>query len=335
MSLELSNIILHSLVLNGEGQLSCHTRDQELALSPAVEELVSELHASYQSKAGKGYGYFSNEEERSTEFQDALKSVLAQEQDFVAFSKTASNLLADEVSKYDFAEEGVLLLVKYNWVASDYLLVVLLSNRDTVSVNENLEINASRHLDLGKVQLAASIDLTKWEREPDNNRYISFVKGRAGRKVADFFLDFLGCAQGLDAKVQNQGLMQAVDEYCTKTQMEPVEKQEYRESVYNYCSDQIEQGEDIDVKELSGQVPQLDEGSFYDFVAQDFELEEAFPGDKSAIRKLTKYVGSGGGLSISFDQKHLGERVMYDPDTDTLTIKGIPPNLRDQLKRSS
>ncbi len=29
----------------------------------------------------------------------------------------------------------------------------------------------------------------------------------------------------------------------------------------------------------------------------------------------------------------MGERIFWDPVTDTLTIRGTPPNLRDQLQR--
>ncbi len=104
---------------------------------------------------------------------------------------------------------------------------------------------------------------------------------------------------------------------------------------YQYCNEQLKQGDDIDLSTLSEQLqeaPKL-EGSFYDFVSEDYQLETTFPADRSVVRKLTKYVGQGGGISISFDQKHLGERIHYDPDTDTLTIQGIPPNLREQLKR--
>ena len=37
---------------------------------------------------------------------------------------------------------------------------------------------------------------------------------------------------------------------------------------------------------------------------------------------------------MSFDAKLLGDRVHYDPSTDTLTIKGVPPNLKDQLLKA-
>jgi nucleoid-associated protein len=50
------------------------------------------------------------------------------------------------------------------------------------------------------------------------------------------------------------------------------------------------------------------------------------------LQQLTKFAGSGGGLTINFDAMLLGERVFWDPGHG-LTIKGTPPNLRDQLQR--
>jgi nucleoid-associated protein len=49
---------------------------------------------------------------------------------------------------------------------------------------------------------------------------------------------------------------------------------------------------------------------------------------------LAKFSGQGGGLSLSFDRKLYGDRIQYDAHTDTLVIKGIPPNLKDQLLKS-
>jgi nucleoid-associated protein len=147
----------------------------------------------------------------------------------------------------------------------------------------------------------------------------------------------MGAAEGFDAKVQNQVLMKAVDEFCDEQELPVAKKQEVREVAFQYCNEQLKQGDDIDLSTLSEQLqeaPKL-EGSFYDFVSEDYQLETTFPADRSVVRKLTKYVGQGGGVSISFDQKHLGERVHYDADSDTLTIQGVPPNLREQLKRDA
>jgi len=337
MNITATNIILHSLNYNTEGVLECTKREGELPISPSIESFLTKIHSTYQSKTNKAFASFKSESEQPQVFQRALEQETAGELDFVSFSQTAVDCLLAELQKQDFAEQGILLISKYSWTASDYLLIALLQNNESVSVNENLELTTSQHLETSKIQLVTRIDLSLLARSPESNRYLSFIKGRVGRQVSDFFLDFMGAQEGFDAKIQNQVLMKAVEEFCEKESLPVEKKQEVREVAFEYCKDQLKQGEDIELSTLSEQMqeaPKL-EGSFYDFVSEDYQLEQNFPADRSVMRKLTKYVGSGGGVSISFDQKHLGDRIQYDADSDTLTIKGIPPNLREQLKRDA
>lgn len=337
MNISASNIILHSLNYNEEGVLQCKMREGELPISPSIEEFVSDLHRTYQSKSNKAFASFSDDSEKPQQFQRALLEEINGELDFVSFSQQAAGRLIDELKDHEFAEEGVLLICKYSWTTSDYLLVALLQNNQSITVNDNLELKVSQHLETSKIQLVARIDLTLFKREPEANRYISFIKGRVGRKVSDFFLDFMGAKEGFDAKVQNQGLVQAVEDFCEKLELPTEQKQSVREVTSNYCKEQIKENQDIDLSVLSEEFKSSSnlEGSFYDFVSEDYQLEEQFPADRSLVRKLTKYVGQGGGMSISFEQKHLGTAIHYDESSDTLTIQGIPPNLREQLKRDA
>ena len=337
MNISATNVILHSLNYSSEGTLQCTKREGELPISPSIEQFLTKIHGTYQSKNNKAFASFHDDPDKPQIFQRALEQQMAGELDFVSFSQTAVDCLLAELLKQDFAEQGILLISQYSWTASDYLLIALLQNNESVSVNENLELTTSQHLETSKIQLVTRIDLTLLARSPESNRYLSFIKGRVGRQVSDFFLDFMGAREGFDAKIQNQVLMKAVEEFCEKEALPIEQKQEVREVAFEYCKEQLKQGEDIALSTLSEQLqesPKL-EGSFYDFVSDDYQLEESFPADRSVMRKLTKYVGSGGGVSISFDQKHLGESIQYDADSDTLTIKGIPPNLREQLKRDA
>ena len=337
MNISATNVILHSLNYSAEGTLQCTKREGELPISPSIEKFLTKIHSTYQSKTNKAFASFPTESDKPQVFQHALEKEMSGDLDFVSFSQTAVDCLLAELQKQDFAEQGILLISKYSWTASDYLLIALLQNNESVSVNEDLELTTSQHLETSKIQLVTRIDLTLLARSPESNRYLSFIKGRVGRQVSDFFLDFMGAQEGFDAKVQNQVLMKAVEEFCEKEALPVEKKQEVREVAFEYCKEQLKQGEDIELSTLSEQLqesPKL-EGSFYDFVSEDYQLEENFPADRSVMRKLTKYVGSGGGLSISFDQQHLGERIQYNADSDTLTIQGIPPNLREQLKRDA
>ena len=337
MNVSATNIILHSLNYNSEGVLKCKMREGELPISASIEQLVMDLHRGYQSKSNKAFAYFASEADKPQVFQRALKEELNDELDFVGFSQQAAARFVDELKEHDFAEEGVLLISKYSWTTSDYLLVALLQNNQSISVNENLELQVSQHIETSKIQLVARIDLTLLKRDPEANRYISFIKGRVGRKVSDFFLDFMGAKEGFDAKVQNEGLLKAVEEFCEKQELPTEQKQEVREVTFNYFKEQLKEGQDIDLSTLSEEFQSTSslEGSFYDFVSEDYQLEENFPADRTLVRKLTKYVGQGGGMNISFDQKHLGSSIKYDEASDTLTIQGIPPNLREQLKRDA
>ncbi len=337
MNITTKNIILHSLKYSNTGELQCIKREGELVISPSVAAFISGIHHTYQSKNNKAFASFSKETQQPQTVKNALIDELAGKIDFVSFSQTLANCLLLELTKQDFSEQGVLLVSKYIWTASEYLLIALLQNNESMTVNDNLELQAGHYIETSKIQLVARIDLTLFNRDDDCNRYISFIKGRAGRKISDFFLDFLGAKEGFDAKVQNQVLMNAVEKFCDKETLPVAQKQAVREVVFEYCNEQLKEGEDIDLTTLSNQLletPEL-EGSFYDFVSEEYELEPVFPVERTLMRKLTKYVGSGGGISISFDQKHLGDNIHYNAQTDTLVIKGIPANLREQLKRDA
>jgi nucleoid-associated protein len=291
------------------------------------------LHRVFNAKAGKGFGSFKSD----SDFQNWLQEMRQSQRSFYDFSQISAQRLKDELSKYPFADEGILVMAEYQSLATEYLLIGILPLNQSLKVTEGLDISATDYLDINKMDIVARVDLSSFETDKESNRYLTYIKGRVGRKVSDFFLDFLQAEVGLDAKVQNKVLMQAVEDFCSDSKLEKSEAINYKKQVYDYCNDQIKAGEEVQVKELSGELPPAQDGtSFMDYTREHgYELEDSFPGDRSTMRKLTKYVGAGGGLNISFDSLLMGERVFYDPETDTLTIKGTPPNLRDQLTRKS
>ncbi|EMU8250089.1 nucleoid-associated protein YejK [Salmonella enterica] len=329
MSLDINQIALHQLIKRDEQNLELVLRDSLLEPTTTVVEMVAELHRVYSAK-NKAYGLFNEE----SELAQALRLQRQGEEDFLAFSRAATGRLRDELAKYPFADGGIVLFCHYRYLAVEYLLVTVLNNLSSMRVNENLDINPTHYLDINHADIVARIDLTEWETNPQSTRYLTFLKGRVGRKVADFFMDFLGASEGLNAKAQNCGLLQAVDDFTAEAQLDKAERQNVRQQVYSYCNEQLQAGEEIELESLSKELSGVSEVSFSEFTAEKgYELEESFPADRSTLRQLTKYAGSGGGLTINFDAMLLGERIFWDPATDTLTIKGTPPNLRDQLQR--
>ncbi|WP_109859778.1 nucleoid-associated protein YejK [Aggregatibacter segnis] len=334
MSITVKQIILHQLVKSNEEaenspQLTAVLREQLLAITPEVEQMMLQLHQGYQNKA-KGYGIF----QESSVFAQSLNRLLENELDFLPFSHESTHLLINELSKYNFADNGTLVLCQYNFLATDYLFIALLDSRISMLVNEQLEIQRTEYLDITQFDIAARINLTDLQLNANSNRYLTFIKGRVGRKIADFFMDFLGAEEGLNPQVQNQCLLQAVDDYCVQGELNREQTQAVKKQVFEYCKGQLNSGEEIELAELSNELPTLNQQPFMAFTQeQNYGLEENIPPVRTALKSLTKFSGSGKGVTISFDAELIDQRIIWDETADTLTIKGLPPNLRDQLQR--
>ena len=333
MSITVNQIVLHQLVKHAENEtttMESVLRDELLTITPEVEQMMLQLHQGYQNK-GKAFGVF----QENSIFAQYLNRLLENEINFLNFSQQSTKLLAQELGKYNFADSGTLILCQYNFLATDYLFIALLDSRISMLVDENLEIRRTEYLDITQFDIAARINLTDLQVNANSNRYLTFIKGRVGRKISDFFMDFLGAEEGLNPQVQNQCLLQAVSDYCEQGELNKEQTQAVKKLVFEYCKGQLASGDEIALTELSTNLPTLNERPFVTCTEeQDYGLEETIPPVRSALKTLTKFSGSGKGVTLSFDADLLNNRIEWNPLTDTLTIKGIPPNLKDQLQKA-
>ncbi|MBU3022953.1 nucleoid-associated protein YejK [Aestuariibacter sp. A3R04] len=354
MSALIHHFVVHRLVVNDDGKLNLIPRNNCLAVTPEIESLAHQINHSFNSKPGKGVGHFSEESNQTEQegepnneaFRTALRDYTRAQDEkvddlearFHQFTLTSSDRLIKALADTGTVETGFLIFCQYEFLATQYLMITLLNTRSHVEVNQALELTAREHLDLARMQLAVRIDLTQLAVQPEQKRYISFIKGRMGRKVSDFFMDFIGCEELVDVKQQNRQLVASVDAYLASENLNREEQHQHREEVKSYFKEKIDSGESVSITELSGRLStEADEQhNFAAFLqSQEATLEESIQPDPAALRQLAKFTGQGGGVSLSFERKLLGDRVHYDPATDTLTIKGLPPNLKDQLVRQS
>lgn len=332
MSVDMQHLAINFIALTDSGEHQAHYREALIGNSHSVANLVEQLHLAYNGKPAKGYARFH--QDKSARVLHALTDWKQSQTDFLGFAKAATDALVVELSQHQLPETGYLLLAHYQYLASEYLLVCLLGSKDHFELSDQLELATSRHLDIGRMQLAARFDLTELDVNADKGNYISFIRGRAGRKVADFFLDFLGCEEGADARANSLKVLASVEEYMGAAEFAGEEKTSARRQVFDYCEERAKAGQEVVLAELSAVLDPEQENGFLHYCAeQQLDVAAQFPVEVKELKKLVKFNGAGGGLSLSFDEKLLGERVQYDVKTDTLVIKGTPPNLRDQLQR--
>jgi nucleoid-associated protein len=349
MSAVIRDFVVHQLIINQQQELALIPKSSCFEVTPEIEDLAEQINHAFNTKPGKGVGNFIDTESTESvelnqqqvdsqelaKFSSLLQQMQNDEMEFVEFSIKSSDLLKKSLIETSTVETGFVIFSHYQFLATDYLMIALINTKQHVEINGELELNCSDHLDLAKMQLAVRIDLTQLQITPEQNRYISFIKGRMGRKVSDFFMRFIGCEELVDVKQQNKQLLVSVDHFLASEQLDPAEKQQRREVVSDYYKEQLEQGEDISIRELADKLPTENVTDFYQFNQQSEQpVEENFQADRTILKTLAKFSGQGGGLSLSFDRKLYGDRIQYDAHTDTLVIKGIPPNLKDQLLKS-
>ncbi len=335
MSVQNISMVLHALRHQVESGVISELNQQLIAATEPVADLALVLHQTFQQKTNRGYAAFSDGTSDELSFPTLLAEYLDGKLSFIEFSCSATQLLTTAINNYSLVCEGYLYFIHYQYVGADYLMVGIFEDEESVSFTDGFDIQKVKYIDLNNMGLVARVDLSQYRIAAENRRYISFIKGRAGRKVADFFMEFLAAEEGIDQKLQNETLVKAIASYAQSQNLPAEQVYEAKKELQSYCKEQVKSGADLESKRMGEIMPGSEAGDFYSFLTEEIGLPESFPPSPSTLRTMTKYVGSGGGLTISFDQKLLGQRISYDPATDTLTIVGMPPNLKDQLLRNN
>src|SRR5690606_12378931 len=187
-------------------------RDSELGESLAKENMLASLNESHNVKQGKAWCLF-HEESGAYPFSGWLSQYMEGSQDFTAFSRQAVEHLQKLMEESNLATGGHVLFAHYQQGMTDYLAIALLHHSEGVTVTESLDVAAARHLDLGQLHLATRINISEWQNNKQSKQDISFIKGKNGKKVSEYFRDFIGCQEGVDGPGETRTLLKAFSDF--------------------------------------------------------------------------------------------------------------------------
>mgnify|MGYP002656184966 FL=1 len=310
-----------------------HARDSELAESKAIENLLADLNDSYNAKQGKAWGLF-HEESGAYPFSGWLKGYLEDEQPFAPFTRQAVEHLQKLMEESNLSTGGHVLFAHYQQGMTDYLAIALLHHSEGVAVTDSLDVTPAKHLDLSQLHLAARINLSEWQNNKQSRQYISFIKGKGGKKVSDYFRDFIGCQEGVDAPSETRTLLKAFSDFVESEDIPEPQAKEQPDTLVDYASTQARLGEPMTLDELSSLLDEERPKAFYDHIRnKDYGLAPEIPPDKRTLNQFRRFTGRAEGLSISFEAHLLGSKIEYDEEKDVLIIRQVPTQLKDQLKR--
>lgn len=328
--------IIHKIDKKPDGSPAVlHYSASELAESQGRDDLMAQLNESYNAKQGKAWGFF-HVESGAHPLSGWLSKYLAGADSFIGFSTTAVEHLTRLMEESNLSIGGNALFCHYRQGMTDYLVIALLQETEAVVMTEDLTLQPIRRLDLDHIHLAARINLSEWQSNPKSKQYISLIKGKNGRKSTEYFRDFIGCQEGIDGPGETRTLLKAFSDFVESEDLGEESAREKTHTLVSYSMAQAKLGEPITLDELSGLIDEDRPKSFYDFIkAKDYGLSETLPPDKKTLNKFRRFTGRAEGLSISFEQHLLGSKIEFDQAGGTLTLRGLPTQLTEQLKRAS
>lgn len=330
------HLIMHKIDKKPDGSPSVqYIGLKELGESQAAEDLLFELNTSYNAKAGKGWGFF-HAESGAFPFSGWLKSWRAGGKSFTEFSQDALDHLDRLMNELNLSVGGHVLFAHYQQGMTEYLTIALLQESEAVTVNESLELVPVRRLDLDHIHLAARINLSEWETNSASKQYVSYLKGKNGKKSAEYFRDFIGVQEGIDGAGETRTLLKAFSDFVESEDLPEESTRERTKTLIDYASSQAKIGGLCTLDELSELIDEDNPKAFAEFArAADYGLSPEIPADKRVLNQFRRFTGRAEGLSISFEAHLVGDKVEYDQEAGTLMIKGLPTQLTEQLKRAA
>ncbi len=332
--MSIDTLIAHRLSIATDSACQVQLATEPLPLDASATTLIDTLKSGFFSRLTRVHGSFSAEGEPAPLAQELAKFT-ADEQDFVAFT---SGLLGRwqallNAEQADGLPTTELQVISWYESSGDAGVCYLLATGDKTAyaLDGQLALQPVRYLDIGPALFGIKVDLHEWQTAR-HYAYLSFVPPRGNPALTDSFTTLTGFTAGLDKTDCTDTFLDGVEAFTRHVPAEQVDR--YRNQVVDYCAQQEQQDAPVDLGELARSMEGVDGQHFNQFMA-DYTPEQdgSLMMDRRRLRRYVKFAGREKDLAISFSSSQLNSRVHYNPDTDTLSIDGIPQALRDQLLR--
>jgi nucleoid-associated protein len=324
----LEHAIAHHLVCTNEGKAELTLRDGELPLEGYSEELFAKLKGGFLSRISREHGSFDGEGE-SSPLQRALEGYLAGEQEFSAMSGTLLQTFRQQLEQGKVEFNGHLLLFVEKSFEHHLFHLFVAGQNQSLRLNEALEVVPSFAIDTGSSLFGIKVDLAEWKERRDY-AYLSLLPPRGNPPLLEAFRALSGFSNGLNKQEATLTFLEGIEAYARELPQEKVD--DYRNRVVEYCMEKEEQDAPVALRELAGNIDDIDSDAFVRTVTQHTEEQPEVMLDRRSLRRYVKFAGREKDLAISFNSYQLNKRVHYDAESDTLSINGLPSALRKQLQ---
>ena len=347
----LVHMIAHQLQrANPEAQASVKLRETCLPQDGRVEECFRELKHCVMRRFSKDYGRFSDDH-GAHPLSSWLGQYVEEKLSFESVTQKAMQHFKQELDKTEVVTDGFLFFA-YEKMEFETLLHIFFVQHNTGQyIDGDAELNESFYLDTGNICLAAKVNITDWQSGDAHrsSNALMLLRWRGEKELTDVFANGIGFAEKVDLSADTEAFLEVVSEY---TQDLPDNIAHHtKKQVVDYCLEQDKIGKPVVIEELSTQLtdnpapviekingeetvttPKLPDFAAFVSETKPAAKPELIP-DKTQLRQYVRLSGRDNRLSMSFSSSCLGDTITYDPSSESLTIKNIPPSLKSRLAK--
>jgi len=322
-------------------------RDHSWEKNGPIEECFRELKVSAIKRFTKEYGRFSDNY-GDYPLSSWLTHFKEEKISFDSFSKKAIEHFKMEIDKHEPPIDGFLFFAYEKLETDEIMHLFFVQHNSAQFIDGNLEINESVYLDTSNIQLSAKINISDWQSEDPHRmaNAITLLRWRGEKEITEAFVNFIGFADKVDLGAETEVFLKTVSDYTES--LPETEAFQTKKKVVEYCLEQDKSGKPVVMTELATQLKEQtlpSENSedsrtktklpdFAEFIAEHkpAHKSELIP-DRSKLNQFVRISGRDHKLSMSFSSSCLGDSIVYDPESDSLTIHNIPSGLKSRLAK--
>lgn len=340
--IEVTNIVVHKInKIGGQKATALKLRDKELKIDKQEIYFVADTRKSFQKKSRPTYGIFDIKDAYN-DFHVQLKAYVDDSIDFLTFTQKSMEYYENQIQKSAPATGAFVVFANYIYKDNNdrYLLIFSINNNNGYNLDEEeLNIRQILNLDLSKLDVAALVNISRWQKfeggdEEGIRTYLAFIKGK--KKLSDYFLDFIGCADKSTNTDSSKLLLSALNKYFDEEGYTKEEIKTRKKAIYDYCQTCIVEKKEVLLDQISYLVNENDPEGFATFASDEkYGVGEIVKPDNAVLRSLQYIDYRSPDLTISFSKTKLNRReIIYNSQNKSLTIKGLPKDLIDQLEQN-
>lgn len=340
-NITVTNIVVHKVnKMGGQKNTSLKLAAKELIIGKQEIYFVADIRASFQKKSKPTYGIFEDYNPFNG-FHQQLTQYIGGETDFLSFTQRSLQYYENLINKSAPATGAFMVFADF--VLKDnkdrYILIFSINNDNGYNLSEDLTIQQILNLDLSKLDVAALINISKWQKysvghEEGVRTYLSFIKGK--KNLSDYFLDFIGCADKSTNEDSSRQLVTALNRFLEEKGLSSEESKYKKKVVFDYCQSCMKEKREVLLDQISYLLDEEDPNAFAQFASsEEYGVGEIIKPDSSILRSLHFIEYRSEDLTLVFSNSLMSKKkIIYNANNKTLTIKELPESLINQIERN-